>query len=88
MTSRAPWARRTLLCGVMGAFLFKKLSAEFIGTFWLVFAGCGSAVFAATFLAGNIVAGQSVQLGIGFLGVALAFITLGVVFLAKQRKDS
>lgn len=42
----------------------KRLSAEFLGTFWLVFGGCGSAVFAAKFADG---------LGIGFLGVALAF---------------
>lgn len=43
--------------------MFKKLAAEFIGTFWLVFGGCGSAVLAAGFP----------QLGIGFLGVALSF---------------
>jgi aquaporin Z len=43
--------------------MFRKLSAEFIGTFVLVFGGCGSAVFAAGFPA----------LGIGFAGVALAF---------------
>ena len=43
--------------------LGKRLGAEFIGTFWLVFGGCGSAVFAAAFP----------QLGIGFAGVALAF---------------
>ncbi|WP_340618377.1 aquaporin Z [Xenorhabdus entomophaga] len=43
--------------------MFKKLSAEFFGTFWLVFGGCGSAVLAAAFP----------QLGIGFLGVSLAF---------------
>ena len=42
---------------------FKKLSAEFIGTFWLVFGGCGSAVLAAAFPG----------LGIGFVGVSLAF---------------
>lgn len=41
----------------------KKLFAEFFGTFWLVFGGCGSAVFAADFP----------NLGIGFVGVALAF---------------
>ena len=41
----------------------KKLFAEFFGTFWLVFGGCGSAVFAAAYP----------ELGIGFLGVALAF---------------
>ncbi len=40
-----------------------KLMAEFIGTFWLVFGGCGSAVLAAAFPGP----------GIGFLGVALAF---------------
>ena len=44
-----------------------KLLAEFFGTFWLVFAGCGSAVLAAAFPdAGN-------ALGIGFVGVSLAF---------------
>ncbi len=41
----------------------RKLGAEFIGTFWLVLGGCGSAVLAAAFP----------QLGIGFAGVALAF---------------
>lgn len=41
----------------------KKLAAEFFGTFWLVFGGCGSAVLAAAYP----------QLGIGFAGVALAF---------------
>ncbi len=41
----------------------KKLGAEFFGTFWLVFGGCGSAVLAAGFP----------QLGIGFVGVSLAF---------------
>ena len=40
-----------------------KYLAEFLGTFWLVFGGCGSAVLAAAFP----------QLGIGFAGVALAF---------------
>jgi aquaporin Z len=43
--------------------LSKRAFAEFIGTFWLVFGGCGSAVLAAAFPA----------LGIGFAGVALAF---------------
>jgi aquaporin Z len=41
----------------------RKLAAEFIGTFWLVLGGCGSAVLAAAFP----------DLGIGFVGVALAF---------------
>lgn len=53
--------------------LSSRLAAEAFGTFWLVFGGCGSAIFAARFLAPNVVAGQSVQLGIGFVGVALAF---------------
>jgi len=43
--------------------LTKKAFAEFLGTFWLVFGGCGAAVLAAAFP----------NLGIGFLGVALAF---------------
>ena len=41
----------------------KKYGAEFFGTFWLVLGGCGSAVLAAAFP----------QLGIGFVGVSLAF---------------
>lgn len=41
----------------------RRLVAEFLGTFWLVLGGCGSAVLAAAYP----------QLGIGFLGVALAF---------------
>lgn len=44
-----------------------KLAAEFLGTFCLVLAGCGSAVLAAGFVTGEV------HLGIGFLGVALAF---------------
>ena len=46
----------------------KKLIAEFLGTFWLVLGGCGSAVLAAKFLTPD-----GIQLGIGFLGVSLAF---------------
>ncbi|WP_406831964.1 aquaporin Z [Pedococcus sp. KACC 23699] len=53
--------------------LSSRLGAEALGTFWLVFGGCGSAVFAAKFLTPDVPSGQSVQLGIGFLGVALAF---------------
>jgi len=41
----------------------QRLTAEFVGTFWLVFGGCGSAVLAAAFP----------ELGIGFAGVSLAF---------------
>src|SRR5271167_2646961 len=51
----------------------RRLGAEFFGTFWLTFAGCGAAVLAAGFP----------QLGIGFAGVALAFgltvLTMGYV---------
>ncbi len=43
--------------------LGKRVSAEFLGTFWLVFGGCGSAVLSAAFP----------ELGIGLLGVAFAF---------------
>jgi aquaporin Z len=43
--------------------MFKRLAAEFFGTFWLVLGGCGSAVLAARFP----------DVGIGLLGVALAF---------------
>ncbi|AMN46801.1 porin [Steroidobacter denitrificans] len=43
--------------------MFAKLAAEFIGTFWLVLGGCGSAVLAAAFP----------EVGIGLLGVSLAF---------------
>ena len=43
--------------------LSRRLTAEFIGTFWLVLGGCGSAVLSAAFP----------QVGIGLLGVSLAF---------------
>ncbi len=43
--------------------MMRKLAAEFIGTAWLVFGGCGAAVLAAAFP----------KLGIGFVGVALSF---------------
>jgi aquaporin Z len=41
----------------------RRAGAEFFGTFWLTFAGCGSAVLAAVFFNGTT------SLGIGFLGV-------------------
>ncbi len=47
----------------MEADITRRTAAEFFGTFWLTFAGCGSAVLAAAFPA----------LGIGFVGVSLAF---------------
>ena len=50
--------------------LRSKLLAEFIGTAWLVFGGCGSAVIAAMSLAKDV---APVNLGIGFVGVSLAF---------------
>lgn len=43
--------------------MFRRAAAEFLGTFWLTFGGCGAAVLAAAFP----------SLGIGFAGVALAF---------------
>lgn len=43
--------------------IYRRISAELIGTFWLVLGGCGSAVLSATFP----------SLGIGFIGVSLAF---------------
>ncbi len=48
---------------IKNIYIMKKLFAEFFGTFWLVFGGCGSAIFAAAFP----------ELGIGFTGVSLAF---------------
>jgi len=47
--------------------LGRRLGAEAFGTFWLVFGGCGSAVLAAKFI------DDGTQLGIGFVGVSLAF---------------
>ncbi|WP_350275061.1 aquaporin Z [Kribbella sp. HUAS MG21] len=45
-----------------------RIGAEFLGTFWLVFGGCGAAV-----LAGVVLSPDRVPVGIGYLGVALAF---------------
>ncbi len=47
--------------------MLKRLGAEFLGTFWLVLGGCGSAVLAANF------GGDGNPLGIGLLGVSFAF---------------
>jgi aquaporin Z len=46
--------------------MLHRLAAEFIGTFWLVLGGCGAAVYAAN-------PSEGVSVGIGFVGVALAF---------------
>lgn len=49
--------------------LAKRCFAEFLGIFWLVFGGCGSAVLAATFPYSN----DANPLGIALVGVSLAF---------------
>ena len=54
--------------------LSKKFAAEFIGTFWLVLGGCGSAVIATAFPG----------LGIGFVGVSMAF---GLAVLERLGGD-
>jgi aquaporin Z len=48
----------------------RRVAAEFIGTFWLVFAGCGSAVICAHFMSTDA---TPVNMGVGFIGVGLAF---------------
>jgi len=55
--------------------LTKRCLAEFIGTFWLVLGGCGSAVLAAAYTAdaAKISENTSFPLGIGLVGVSLAF---------------
>jgi aquaporin Z len=61
-----PWAddnRDVLFQKELEMKMSNRLLAEFVGTFWLVFGGCGSAVLAAAFP----------KLGIGFVGVAFAF---------------
>ena len=55
--------------------LMKRCLAELIGTFWLVLGGCGSAVLAGTFTAESVKIGDNTlfPLGLGFVGVSLAF---------------
>ncbi len=55
--------------------LMTRCIAEFFGTFWLVFGGCGSAVLAATYTADAAKIGETTlfPLGIGLVGVSLAF---------------
>jgi hypothetical protein len=65
--------KRTLLVGLDAeedSSMSQKLFAEAIGTAWLVLGGCGSAVLAAAFTSG---APDYIHLGIGLLGVSLAF---------------
>ena len=50
--------------------LAKRFLAEVIGTFWLVFGGCGAAVLAAVFMTNEDI---PLNLGLGFVGVSLAF---------------
>lgn len=51
--------------------MWKKMTAEFVGTGWLVFGGCGSAVLASKFLTTE--GSTPINLGIGLVGVSLAF---------------
>ena len=61
--------------------LQRKLIAELLGTLWLVLGGCGSAVLASNFMPDS-------NLGIGLLGVSLAFgLTVLVVPLACSRAN-
>jgi aquaporin Z len=60
--------QKSVLCYVL---LKNKLIAEFFGTFWLVFGGCGSAVLAAAFFTTE--SQTPINLGIGLVGVSLAF---------------
>jgi len=53
--------------------LGRKAAAEFVGTFWLTFGGCGSAVLAAAFQTGSEGSEPRLLLGIGLLGVSFAF---------------
>ena len=53
--------------------LRKRLGAELLGTFWLVFGGCGTAIFGASFFSSPGLTTPSSQLGVGLLGVSLAF---------------
>jgi len=54
---------RVPLAALLGETMSSKLLAEFIGTFWLLLGGCGSAVLAASYP----------EIGIGLTGVSLAF---------------
>src|SRR6476620_4190173 len=62
--SRVEWPELGRESIAMNSDMSRRVVAEFFGTFWLVFGGCGSAVLAAAFP----------NLGIGFLGVSFAFV--------------
>ena len=54
--------------------LGKRLGAELLGTFWLVLGGCGTAIFGSKFFSpGSVTDSRGTELGVGHLGVALAF---------------
>ncbi|MGO4362979.1 aquaporin Z [Terrabacter sp. RAF57] len=53
--------------------LSSRLGVEALGTFWLVFIGCGSAIFSGKFLVKALSDEAPVNYGIGFLGIAIAF---------------
>ncbi|MBB2988384.1 aquaporin Z [Terracoccus luteus] len=53
--------------------LARRVGAEIIGTFWLVLAGCGTAVLAATATTTATASTQTLFVGVGYVGVALAF---------------
>jgi aquaporin Z len=61
--------------GAFGMTLVKRCAAEFLGTFWLVFGGCGSAVLAAAYTANTPKIGEntSFPLGISLVDVSLVF---------------
>ncbi len=61
--------------------LGKRLGAEFLGTFWLVLGGCGTAIFGARFLAPAGLTTPATEVGVGHLGVAFAF-GLAVITMA------
>ena len=53
--------------------LSSRLAVEALGTFWLVFIGCGAAIFSANFPIRSLSQPVPLQLGIGFLGIGIAF---------------
>ena len=62
-----------MAAGIVTPSLRKRLGAELLGTFWLVLGGCGTAIFSASFFSSPSLTAPSSQIGVGLLGVALAF---------------